>query len=78
VHEVVPTAADKAKFLRELLWIARERDFKSGWAAHKFKEKFGEWPPRGHFEPLPPEAATRSWVKSRQIAYARAPDRRSA
>ena len=78
VHGVVPTAADKAKFHRELLWIARERSYKPGWAAHKFREKFGEWPPRGKLEPLPPEAATRSWVKSRQIAYARALDRRSA
>jgi superfamily II DNA or RNA helicase len=77
VRGVVPTVAEKAKLYRELLWIARERSYKLGWAAHKFKAKFGEWPPKGHFEPLPPEAATRSWVKSRQIAYARALDRRS-
>ena len=30
-----------------LIWIASERDYKPGWAAHKYKEKFGTWPPWG-------------------------------
>ena len=28
-----------------LAWIADERDYKPGWVAHKYKEKFGTWPP---------------------------------
>jgi DNA repair protein RadD len=64
---------DKDKFLRQLLWIVKERGYKTGWAAHKFKTKFGHWPRRDYDpEPEPPDPAVRSWVRSRQIAYARA------
>jgi DNA repair protein RadD len=27
-----------------LLWIAHERGYSEGWAAHKYREKFGNWP----------------------------------
>jgi DNA repair protein RadD len=54
-----------------LLWIARDKHYKDGWAAYKHKEKFGSWPPRVIITPLPPDDAVRSWVRSRQIAYAR-------
>jgi hypothetical protein len=63
---------DRRAFHRQLTWIACERGYKPGWAAHKFKEKFGAFPPFGAVDPLPPEAATRAWVRSRQIAYAKA------
>ena len=69
-HEWSPD--EKTAFHRQLLWIAREKGYKDGWAAHKHKEKFGGWP-AGHFaEPEPPDAAVRSWVRSRQIAYVKA------
>jgi DNA repair protein RadD len=55
-----------------LIHIGRERDYKPGWAAHKFKEKFGTFPPWGSSpQPLPPTPEVRSWVRSRMIAYAR-------
>jgi superfamily II DNA or RNA helicase len=67
-------AADRLQFFQQLLWIARERCYKPGWASHKYKNKFGEWPPRswGSTGPLPPSPAIRAWVKSRDIAYAKA------
>ena len=65
------TLDEKAAFHSQLLWIALERGYKPGWAAHKHKEKFGDWPARGA-EPEPPDPAVRSWVRSRQIAYAKA------
>lgn len=35
------------------LWkVVQEKGFKPGWAAHKYKEKFGEWPPDGWREKL--------------------------
>ena len=56
-----------------LVHIAIQRGHKPGWAAHKFKEKFGFWPPRG-VRPLPlePSREVLSWVRSRDIAYAKA------
>jgi len=66
------TTADKNLFHGQLLWIARERGYKPGWAAYKYKEKFGAWPRRNHVEPIAPLQATWSWVRSKQIAYAKA------
>ena len=66
------TTAYKNLFHGQLLWIARERGYKPGWAAYKYKEKFGAWPRRNHVEPIAPLQATWSWVRSKQIAYAKA------
>jgi DNA repair protein RadD len=60
------------QFHAMLAHIAQERGYKAGWAAHKFKEKFGQWPDRRYIAPLEPTAEVRSWVRSRQIAYAKA------
>jgi hypothetical protein len=74
-----PAAADlatKRHFYQQLLWIVRERQYQFGWAAHKYKEKFGDWPHGMRFvEPMEPEPALRAWVRSRQIAYAKAQDK---
>ena len=75
VHRRAYTEDDKLRFYRGLLWIAQERRYKPGWAAHKFKEKFRTWPTVRDVEPMVPEQATRSWVRSRQIAYAKALER---
>jgi superfamily II DNA or RNA helicase len=74
---------DEYRFYRELLWILAEKrrrnpTIKNGWAAAKFREKTGRWPPFEwrNAEPLPPGAATRAWVRSRDIAYASAVSRK--
>jgi DNA repair protein RadD len=55
-----------------LLQIAIERGCKAGWAAHRYKEKFGTWPPWGSSpRPISPVPEVRSWVRSRLIAYAK-------
>ncbi len=60
-------------FHRELLWVAAQRGYKPGWAAHQYKVKFGVWPPdRSVPPPMPPTPGTLAWVRSRQIAYAKA------
>ena len=54
--------------------IARERGYKPGWIAHKYKEKFGFFPNwHANPDPIPPSPEVRSWVRSRQIAYAKRP-----
>ena len=69
-HEYNP--AQRAQFHRQLLWIAREKGYKRGWAAYKYREKFGDWPAARNAVPEPPGEIVRSWVRSRQIAYAKA------
>jgi len=71
-------SAEKVIFHRMLAGIALERRYQPGWIAHKYREKFAEWPPTRNVEPLEPNAATRSWVKSRQIAYAKTMEKQRA
>jgi superfamily II DNA or RNA helicase len=57
-----------------LIYIARERGYEraQGWAAHKYKDKFGEFPKWGEAPPpIPPTPEVRSYVRSRDIAYAK-------
>ena len=55
-----------------LTQIATERGYKAGWIAHKFKEKFGTWPPPRSAPPIEPSPEVLAWVRSRNIAYAKA------
>jgi superfamily II DNA or RNA helicase len=69
---------DRAVFYAELLGIATERRYKPGWAGHKFREKFGDWPPRAWGDRHPaavPSVETRRWVQSRMIAWRKARER---
>jgi superfamily II DNA or RNA helicase len=64
---------DRLTFFLELRGYASNHGFKPGWAAHKFKEKFGGGFPPWAWNDLPsavPSEATRNWVKSRKIAWA--------
>ena len=72
---VTALAHDKSAFYSQLLWIAEQRTYKRGWAAYKFKEKFGDWPASRFVSPMPAGEAVRAWVRSRQIAFARSKGR---
>ena len=55
--------------------LARGKNYKPTWPACQFREKFGEWPPRDwtwSLEPAPPTIEIRNFVRSRQIAFAKA------
>lgn len=66
------TMAEKQLWWSGLLKIGRERGYKEGWSANKYREKFGVWP-RGLTDiASEPTQEMRSWVKSRQIAFAKA------
>jgi DNA repair protein RadD len=63
---------EKKTFFRELKWYANSHDYKHGWVAYKFKDKFGHFPDGyQHLTPAPPSGTTLGWIRSKQIAYAR-------
>jgi superfamily II DNA or RNA helicase len=63
---------ERTRWHAELSYIAAERGYRSGWVAHKYKQKFGIWPPVRSITPKQPSAEVLSWVRSRDIAYAKA------
>lgn len=67
-------AVDQRGFYAELRDIARERRYSPRWAAAQYRDHFGAWPPFAwNDDPMRvPSITTRRWVKSRQIAYAKA------
>jgi superfamily II DNA or RNA helicase len=62
---------DRQSFYSQLLWISQSRNYNRGWAAHKYKEKFGVWPRGLEEKILLPELKTLNWIRSRQIAWAK-------
>lgn len=67
-----PTVAEKAAFYGQLRFIADQKGYKPGWAANKYREKFQEWPANSNQAPVEATAEVINWVKSRQIAFAKA------
>jgi superfamily II DNA or RNA helicase len=61
----------KQEWYAMLLHHAREKGFKDGWAAHKFKEKFGVWPHRNDVVPVEPNDEVRGYIKHLQIRQAK-------
>ena len=70
----IHTEDDRVLFFRQLRSVQQARGYKKGWAAHKFKDKFGRFPPWDYNElsPAIPTDAVLRWVRSRQIAFAKA------
>jgi superfamily II DNA or RNA helicase len=58
-----------------LLYVAAEKGYKEGWAAHQFKNKFGYWPDKLSRKISIPSQEVRSYIRSRQIAYAKVKER---
>jgi superfamily II DNA or RNA helicase len=67
--------ASPQDFYSQILYYARAKGFKEGWAAHKYKEKFGVFPRGLHVVAKPPTEATLGWIKSRAIAFAKSKGR---
>jgi DNA repair protein RadD len=63
---------DPAEWHGMLTYIAEGRGYKPGWIAHKFKEKFGHWPAQRYAPAIEPTREVLSWVRSRNIAFAKA------
>lgn len=65
---------DKIEFMGALKAYAAQHRYAQGWAAHKYRERFGVWPndPRvknAELCQIAPEVA--SWIRSRAIRYAK-------
>lgn len=74
VHGVVVEKYDSAakqRWFHELLGYASAHGYKTGWAFHKYIEKFGVQPAWKKDE-LPPSPEVANWIKSRQIAHKKA------
>jgi hypothetical protein len=69
---------ERMRWQRMLTHIAQARGYKSGWVAHKYKEKFKEWPRVSQADPIEPSPEVSSWVRSRQIAWAKSAARKAA
>ena len=78
LQKIKGTRDEKQRFFSELLYLCEERGYKEGWAANQYRAKFGVWPRGLDSEPIQPRPETRSWVKSRQIRYAKSQERRVA
>jgi len=66
------TTGENQSFYSELLYYSRMRGYKDGWAAHKYKEKYGAFPRGLGTEIKSPSYKTLNWIKSKNIAYAKA------
>jgi superfamily II DNA or RNA helicase len=83
-RRVIPnytTDAERRLFYQQLLGMAKLRGYSPGFAFYKYQEKFAGQKPPWSWKSLPPvnpEPYVESWVKSRQIAYAKSQARRSA
>jgi DNA repair protein RadD len=66
-----PSEYNRCEWHAMLSFIAMERGYKPGWAAYKFKEKFGHRPQMRSIAPIEPSVEVRRWVRSRQIAFAK-------
>lgn len=66
---------DKQAFYSMMIWLHAEHNerggsqWKSGWPAMQYKQRFGVFPRGLSEEPMEPSRAARSWLRSRFIAY---------
>ena len=66
----LPGRMERQEFYGQLIAIAEARNYKRGWAFHKYVEKFGVEPKGLSHDPIMPSATVERWVRSRQIAWA--------
>jgi hypothetical protein len=60
----------RAEWFGGLLWIARERGYKEGWAANQYRAKFGVWPNGMTKTPTPPKPEVQRWERHKRIQWA--------
>lgn len=66
------TQGEKQLWYSMLLHIQRERGRSLGWVSHSYRDKFGVWPKGLQLIPAEPSPQVRSWVKAKDIRFAKA------
>lgn len=65
------TGISPQQFYSELLYYARSRGIKDGWAYHKVREKFGVFPRGMKADAKEPTLDTLNWIKHKNISKAK-------
>ena len=68
------TIADKEEWFQMFIGYGDDKGYDNpeGWAAHKYKKKFGDWPEHDFSrEGIEPSLECKSYIRSRNIAYAK-------
>ncbi|WP_226780322.1 DEAD/DEAH box helicase [Oceaniglobus trochenteri] len=68
----VATKEEKQRFYSMAIWLAGDRGYKIGWAANKYRERFGVWPRGLEDVAMPADRAFLNYEKSRRIAWVKA------
>ena len=68
---------DKKSFYAQLLFIARQKGYKEGWASHTFREKYKHFPHSKMVLPTPPTPEVFNFLKHLQIKKAKSKNFRS-
>ena len=61
--------ATKQEWYSGLLGVAESHNYKPGWAANQYREKFGVWPNSLAKAPSPASVEVKNWLVSRRIAW---------
>jgi superfamily II DNA or RNA helicase len=61
----------KRKWYAMLLWYQDEKGKSHGWAAWRYKDKFGVWPNGLHVRPTKPDVEVGNWIRAKAIAWAK-------
>jgi superfamily II DNA or RNA helicase len=72
IAQVISDPGERIRWHGMLTYIAHERGYQNGWIAHKFRDRFGTWPAVRGVSPIEPSPEVLAWVRSRNIAFARA------
>jgi len=68
-----PATPDRKQHVySQLLQVARNKGYPSGWVSHKYRAMFDVWPRGMRDVTATPTAELLSWLKSQQIAFAKA------
>lgn len=70
-NTIKTTSDEKRNFYHELLWYCKDKGYQEGWAYHKYVKKFGV-DPQWSKDIKEPTRKTLGWIRSQQIAYAKA------